>query len=570
MKKHFAVGLLAIILLLSTSREGVAAIPETGTLSGRVTDGSGIGVAGAQVVISSTFGATSNSNGYYSRSGVTAGTYYVIVRAPSASYANAYAPSVTINDGASVTQNFVLSLSVGYLAGRVYDADTNAPLANVALLAQGAQELGNSGWSNATSASDGTYILPNLAPGHYYVGPVPVPPGYTGATLQPNISPGSNTLDIGLHRAGSSFVGRITTAGGTPISGANIFVGSPTDPNSSCFVQTNTNGDYTCLINPGRYLIHLVDAVYPGQITQYTIASNQHIRINFIATYGSQTINGFIHDYNSNPINYAFIEADQQGGAGYYRTIRTSNDGAYNLTGLGNQGNYQFHVAADGYTGILNDQVPILTNPWTRNFKLGVFNDVLAQDVDSRIEFPFYYVEFMRDRNIIAGFTDPSQCPSNKAPCFLPNNNVRRGEYSKMLVLAKGWPTNNAGGPHFTDVPTSNIFYNTIETAYNNGAISGYTAAQCGGDACFRPNGAITRAEATKLAVAASSWTLLSPATASYADVPASYWAYRYIETARTNGANANDDPSFRPGSFITRGETAKLVCVANANGCGQ
>ena len=43
------------------------------------------------------------------------------------------------------------------------------------------------------------------------------------------------------------------------------------------------------------------------------------------------------------------------------------------------------------------------------------------------------------------------------------------------MVLAEGFPINTTGGPHFTDVPTTNPFYVFIETAYNRGLISGYS-----------------------------------------------------------------------------------------------
>jgi hypothetical protein len=46
------------------------------------------------------------------------------------------------------------------------------------------------------------------------------------------------------------------------------------------------------------------------------------------------------------------------------------------------------------------------------------------------------------------------------------------------VVLAAGWPIDTTGGPHFADVPTTDTFYEVIETAYNHGLINGYP---CGG-----------------------------------------------------------------------------------------
>lgn len=76
---------------------------------------------------------------------------------------------------------------------------------------------------------------------------------------------------------------------------------------------------------------------------------------------------------------------------------------------------------------------------------------------------------------------------------FTPNRAVRRDEVTAFLVRARGWAINTSGGPHFSDVPTSYTFYNTIETAYNHGAVSGV------GGGRYQPSGAMTRAQLSKV-----------------------------------------------------------------------
>ena len=106
------------------------------------------------------------------------------------------------------------------------------------------------------------------------------------------------------------------------------------------------------------------------------------------------------------------------------------------------------------------------------------FNDVPTSH-------PFYaYIETAYNAGVISGYGDGS---------FKPQNNVTRGQFSKMNVLAFSFPINTTGGPHFTDVPTNNAFYQFIETAYNLGLISGYS------DHTFRPNTDITRGQAAKI-----------------------------------------------------------------------
>lgn len=115
------------------------------------------------------------------------------------------------------------------------------------------------------------------------------------------------------------------------------------------------------------------------------------------------------------------------------------------------------------------------------------FNDVPTTN-------PFYAnIETAYNKGIISGYADHT---------FRPNNNVTRGQFSKMIVLAFNLPINIAGAPHFRDVSAVNPFYREIETAYNAGLISGYTCGAAG-EPCpglyFRPNNYITRGQAAKI-----------------------------------------------------------------------
>jgi hypothetical protein len=64
---------------------------------------------------------------------------------------------------------------------------------------------------------------------------------------------------------------------------------------------------------------------------------------------------------------------------------------------------------------------------------------------------------------------------------------------SKIVVEAMNWDIDTSGGPHFTDVPTTDTFYDYIETAYNRGIISGYA------DNTFRPSNNATRGQIAKI-----------------------------------------------------------------------
>jgi hypothetical protein len=156
---------------------------------------------------------------------------------------------------------------------------------------------------------------------------------------------------------------------------------------------------------------------------------------------------------------------------------------------------------------------------------------------------------------------------------FRPLNAATRGQVSKMIVLAQGWTTTTAGGPHFRDVPASQPFYTVIETAYAHGVMSGYT---CGapGEPCpgvyFRPNNNVTRGQFAKMLVNARGWPANLAGAPHFLDVPASNTFYSFIETAYnhniisgyTCGGNGEPCPGgyFRPANNITRGQLAKMI----------
>ncbi|MDQ2809232.1 MAG: S-layer homology domain-containing protein [Chloroflexota bacterium] len=124
------------------------------------------------------------------------------------------------------------------------------------------------------------------------------------------------------------------------------------------------------------------------------------------------------------------------------------------------------------------------------------FTDVSAGTV-------FYsFVETAFHHGLISGYTCGGANPQTGAsePCdaaghsyYRPSNNVTRGQLSKIIVGAQGWALDTTGGPHFTDVATSNIFYPFIETAVNHGIVGGYS------DSTFRPGNPATRGQIAKI-----------------------------------------------------------------------
>jgi hypothetical protein len=96
----------------------------------------------------------------------------------------------------------------------------------------------------------------------------------------------------------------------------------------------------------------------------------------------------------------------------------------------------------------------------------------------------YQYIETAAFEGLVSGYADGT---------FRPQNDVTRGQLSKIVVEAAGWPLVNPPTPTFTDVPTGHTFYEYVETAFDRGIISGYA------DGTFRPGNNATRGQISKI-----------------------------------------------------------------------
>jgi hypothetical protein len=141
---------------------------------------------------------------------------------------------------------------------------------------------------------------------------------------------------------------------------------------------------------------------------------------------------------------------------------------------------------------------------------------------------------------------------------FRPFNNTTRGQLAKIVVLAKGWPIFTPASPTFTDVQEDHPFFQFVETAYNQGIISGYS------DATFRPYNDVTRGQLAKIVVMAEQWEIDTTGAPHFSDVPADHPFYSFIETAFNRGViSGYTGGTFRPAANATRGQICKIVYMA-------
>jgi hypothetical protein len=141
---------------------------------------------------------------------------------------------------------------------------------------------------------------------------------------------------------------------------------------------------------------------------------------------------------------------------------------------------------------------------------------------------------------------------------FRPYANATRGQLTKIITLAEGWETDLSNAPHFSDVQPGSTFYTYAETAVNRGAISGYA------DGTFRPNNDVTRGQIAKIVTQARGWSLAG-GEQHFSDVVPGSTFFQFVEAAYSHGIiSGYSDGTFRPNANATRGQIAKIVHLAD------
>jgi len=117
----------------------------------------------------------------------------------------------------------------------------------------------------------------------------------------------------------------------------------------------------------------------------------------------------------------------------------------------------------------------------------------------------------------------------------------------------------------FLDVPADYWALEAIEAVKAASIVGGY-----GGDV-YRPNVTVTRDQMavfiSRALAGGDANVPEGPATPSFPDVPASHWAYKYIEYARQQGIVSGYWDGYHPGDNLDRGQMAVFIARAMAGG---
>jgi hypothetical protein len=189
----------------------------------------------------------------------------------------------------------------------------------------------------------------------------------------------------------------------------------------------------------------------------------------------------------------------------------------------------------------------------------------------------------------MSGYGNWLFCRANgaEAPCYLPDNNVTRGQLAKIVSNAAGY-IDPQTVQRFQDVPSGSPFFDFIGRLASRGYIGGYPCGSAG-EPCvppdnlpyFRPNANATRGQISK--VVSNTAGFSEPhTTPTFQDVPVGSTFYDFIERLASRGViggypcggpgepcgHPEDRPYFRPNHNATRGQTVKIVSNAFFPGC--
>ena len=348
--------------------ESFALVPNPGSITGTVTDFvTSLPLANATVCTGTdatcatfTNKTTTASNGTYTLSGLTEGSYQVNVVATN--YQSQSVTNVSVTPGGTTSKNFALVPNPGSISGTVTDAFTTFPIAN-ATVCTGTDDTCATFSSKTTTASDGTYTLSGLTEGSYQVNVVAVPYASQTATNVSVTPGGSTSKNFALVPGPGTISGTVTdSVTALPIGGATVCISTSGVCGST---TTTTVGDGTYTLNnvaPGSYQVTASATAYVTQstITNVVVTTGSTTTQDFQLVPNPGSIGGTVTDSVSTaPIAGATVctgtDATCSPGA---NTTTTGVNGTYNMSGL-TEGAYQVNVVATNYVSQTADTVNV-------------------------------------------------------------------------------------------------------------------------------------------------------------------------------------------------------------------
>ena len=341
-------------------------LPEEFTISGIVLDEQQMPIADAKIGVARTSprptltgSATTNQQGEFTVRGLQEGSYGLSAQAPG--YTNGRAGRV--NAGAANVE--VVMQVMGSVSGRV-SASTGQSISTFQLeilrTRRGNQQYGLTGQRYQFDQTDGTFELPDLAPGSYIL--LGRADGYA-PTYSSSFSVGRTKvegIDI-LLEAGGVITGIIVDGAGHPVSSAvisvhgedftldsndTLFGSAIGDPNNMPQVKTRSNskGEFTLdNVVPGALTLQVKHSEHLDELITSMSSSGTTTNLGRIIIYQGGSVHGVASDKNGNRLSGGTVTVTTPNGSFFHRTITLDAKGRYRISGLA-AGTYSIIVAA--------------------------------------------------------------------------------------------------------------------------------------------------------------------------------------------------------------------------------
>jgi hypothetical protein len=212
--------------------------------------------------------------------------------------------------------------------------------------------------------------------------------------------------------------------------------------------------------------------------------------------------------------------------------------------GTGGTETFDFTVTAPPITGtfecdwaMANTGIPFLGGLAEADVDISKFPDVrIGHWADDEVEGCAGLVPY-----IVLGFPDGFYQPDTVVNRDAMAVFIRRGMDLELTPP----------GDVFPDVPDTHWAYRDIETLADAGVVQGYP------NGYYRPNYVVNREQMAVFVARGKGWTLTTPVTAPFVDVPLSHWAVDEIYTCVVNNVVQGYPDGYHPTEAVNRGQMA-------------